>query len=410
MLLNSADAVFAGANGASKIYMGTDLVWSGQPPAPPVPTDSLKGWYSADSLSLSDGAQVTSLPPVSGYGPTMSAPGGKPTFKQNAANGLPSLRFSGAQYVSQSNASSDRFSIRATATTNYLYMGGRRLDADSWTKLLTTQAPATAPPPSLMRATANWGSGSGQFHINGVEVASGPWTSAGSTSNTASGDFRIGSSSNSSYLNGEFFEMLLYERILSPAEIAQVENYLTNKWIGKVFTDDFNRADLGSDWDTFGDGWNIDTGALRPPLSSSRACAYIGGQTNTDDMWAELDVTDWGNGSANGVLARWDGGSTSTGNGYFWRFYYNYEARMYSVVNGSYVAIGDLVNLGPLAAPQTLRIECEGDQIRGYVGGVLYQTITDSSVPTGRGSGIRGNGTTTRLDNFKFGDLGTVAP
>lgn len=240
-------------------------------PAPtgaPVPTATLAAWYAADDLSLADNADVTSWPSHLGFGPPLSeATLTPPKFRTSILNGLPAVRWDRASgsdrlmatnlnlldgtgggsifIVAKSNAPQanfqtfvavesgtsgrDRLSLYATSTNGYLGLYGRRLDADGLTsKPSTTVAPSTA---AVIRAESNWTAGTYNLLVDGVSIGSGAWTSSGSTSSTNSQAFRLGCSNTTTYgLDGDIYEVLVYESVLSSTDAAAVESYLATKW------------------------------------------------------------------------------------------------------------------------------------------------------------------------------------
>jgi hypothetical protein len=78
-------------------------------PAPlwqPSDLGSLRAWYKADALSLSNNDPVGSWTDSSGGGYTLTASGGdRPTFKTSTLNGLPVVEFGGSNFIDASAAS-----------------------------------------------------------------------------------------------------------------------------------------------------------------------------------------------------------------------------------------------------------------------------------------------------------------
>ena len=95
-LLNTADAVYLGAQAADAVYLGTEKVWP--PPSSGFSPDDLTGltvWLDASQLALADGAEVEPWPNL-GSGPdatNYNVSPYRPTLRATALNGLPVVRF-----------------------------------------------------------------------------------------------------------------------------------------------------------------------------------------------------------------------------------------------------------------------------------------------------------------------------
>lgn len=72
--------------------------------------------------------------------------------------------------------------------------------------------------------------------VNGADEGSASPTGTGNSSDTRSNQVRVGavtSTSNPSgeaFLTGDIAELVCYQRAVTPAERAQLEAYLANKW------------------------------------------------------------------------------------------------------------------------------------------------------------------------------------
>lgn len=173
-----------------------------------------------------------------------------------------------------------------------------------------------------------------------------------------------------------------------------------------TFSDDFNRADgaLGTDWVNLnGTKLVIVSNSVTSPDAGTNHTATVPSVASAD-AYSELTITTIGGSTSMGVGARLQTGSET---GYMWR-YNGTNCQLFSVSTGSFTAIGSAYT-ATLTAPFTLRIECEGTAIRGYVDGVLRASTT-SSVTSGAGHGsCRLQGTGVRGDNFAMGTLATAA-
>ena len=232
------------------------------PSDPTVPLSGLQGWWAADDLALTDGAAVASW--VGRFGPTLSEATNRPVFKTGIANGKPCVRFTRASnhvlssssgpwlrntsgatvflvgktsigpghrtfFVVEKNVvDGDRLSLDAQANTGALEVNGRRLDSDSYT---TYVAPTTAPTtPSTMRLVANYNAATISLAVNGTAAGSSSWLTTGRTSDTDSTSIRLGNTAGGLGLDGDIFEVLIYNRVLTAGEITTVESYLQAKY------------------------------------------------------------------------------------------------------------------------------------------------------------------------------------
>ena len=177
---------------------------------------------------------------------------------------------------------------------------------------------------------------------------------------------------------------------------------------GVTFSDDFNRANgnAGSNWTNLAGGTsNLDVvsnaAANNATAGSGTTIHRITTVLPSADGYAEFEVTTF-NTTSTGVMIRLP---TSTSEaGYLWR-YNGTDAQLFSVIGGSYNAIGSAY-VASISAPFTLRIEAEGTAIRGYVNGTLRASATDSTVTAAGYSGMRLSSTAIRVDNFSTGTLG----
>jgi len=234
--------------------------------------DSIVLHWAADDLGLPNGANVTSwVDRIASH--TLTPPNTAPTFVTNSQNGLPGVSFArtSSQYlqapafslfrndtegtifsvlkqVSYSSAGNgtilsvdrgaalgfQRLLISTQATTGLCRFACRRLDADALTTLVAATTTLTNNVAQMVYAQMNWSSGVGSLHVDGATTISGTLSSSGSTSDTDSiGQFIgavHGSGVGQSFFDGYIYELIIYERVLTIAEIAIVEAYLGAKW------------------------------------------------------------------------------------------------------------------------------------------------------------------------------------
>lgn len=224
-------------------------------PAPLVLPGNVAGvrsWLKADSISLANGAGLTSWPDSSGNNAPATATTGTPTFQANVQNGLPSVRFTGSQLMSLPSGFASGFTagtifivIKAVADppgaaatsgiwsfgsdtaggtdTHYPYTDGTIYD--DWGS--TTRKTTVNPTPSLA-----------QFNVYSVISAAGAWTSwlnnaqlYTTSSNTVGFPTSplLGGGATVNF-NGDIGEVLIYNSALSTADRASVFSYLKARW------------------------------------------------------------------------------------------------------------------------------------------------------------------------------------
>jgi hypothetical protein len=179
------------------------------------------------------------------------------------------------------------------------------------------------------------------------------------------------------------------------------------------FTDNFNRADsasLGPDWISYSpDGVGIVANTAYPLSANICASFTAPGRLKSNDHFAQARLTSVG---YFGVSARCGFAATNGDVGSAGHYLWRYDGagslqllRKAGIGNAGYTALGSPV-AQVVVVGDLLRIEVEGNSIRGYLNGVLRQTLIDNSVSGGAQAGIRfWNSTTIRADDFSCGDL-----
>jgi hypothetical protein len=91
----------------------------------PADLDDLFSWWKADSLDLSNDDLVSTWTDSSGNGYSVTASGAtRPTFKTSQFNGLPSLYFGGAQWLTTDNQNAWTFMHSAQSTIIAVWQAG----------------------------------------------------------------------------------------------------------------------------------------------------------------------------------------------------------------------------------------------------------------------------------------------
>lgn len=174
--------------------------------------------------------------------------------------------------------------------------------------------------------------------------------------------------------------------------------------------DDFNRADggLGSNWTVVQGTFAVASNKCSI-TTSGRNQAYWNAATPADNQYAEAVVTaPVLPGSQVGVICRHNGGNAQA-NSSFYVLRWEKDSGNLSITK---IINGGITNLTSAAVSQatldgkTVRLECSGTTLTGYLNGVSTLSTTDAALTTGRVGlwGHSGGGTTT-VDDFAAGDL-----
>jgi hypothetical protein len=215
------------------------------PVDPPDPTvTGCVGWYKADSITVADGALVTAWADSSGSGRNLvqNTVGRQPTFVKNVVNGRPVVRGGGSQDIGGSGFAPLSVPLHVFAVLN---KGGNRYCGFADTSVrfggdhtIPVQTYAGAgfngnsyghlPVQFRLVAVAYTGTAATHSRVDRVDDATGDMGS-----NSPGTTFAILSDSSGAspqYYVGDVAEILVYDHVLSPAEIANVEDYLQAKY------------------------------------------------------------------------------------------------------------------------------------------------------------------------------------
>ncbi len=213
----------------------------------PVITD-MKLWLDASQLILSDGDPVTTWTDMSGMGNDAAKTSGSPKYISSGLNGKPVIRFVKANGDAFTTANlSSQFPSAATVfivttinpnTAAYTLVYTNSNDAEWWRYSgdgLSYPAVFRSPRVGGYCAMPNSGS-----HIFAISSSSSAWQmwidgigqGAAGGSYSAGGTHVIGSGSNGRTLDGDIAEVIEFSRALNPAEMADMNAYLTTKYFG----------------------------------------------------------------------------------------------------------------------------------------------------------------------------------
>lgn len=240
------------------------------PPEPPIDIATVSGlglWLRASSLAASNGDLIQTWPDLSGNErhATQATSGVRATFTTGGVNGKPYLLFganpwydiaglglsrnvagltvfsvrrllSGTSTLrillhlsSGASAAAARVRLEAARTSGQHSMGGRRLDADSaaFVQGGTLQDTAT----EIVTNVYDYANATAAIRVNGVQVASGAFQTAGSTSDTDAVAQKLGASGdNNDRWSGYIYEVIVVRRAMTAGEIAQVESALAAEY------------------------------------------------------------------------------------------------------------------------------------------------------------------------------------
>ena len=195
--------------------------------------DSAVAQYDAQAISASDGDAITTWEDQIG---SNDADGGSPIYRENGIGGFPSLEFDG---------SNDRFGTNLSLSQPYTYIAvvdlfdasetKRILDRDSGDSVLffTTDGWILFAGDSITGSSDDskqllvgvFDGGDSLLREDGTETASGD---VGSGSPT---DIEIGAAATgANYWDGYIGEIMIYNDVLTSAEIGSEEERLSDKW------------------------------------------------------------------------------------------------------------------------------------------------------------------------------------
>ena len=237
-----------------------------------IPTNGLRVWFAADSISNADlnGTTVATWPDLSGNGfnATQTNASYQPALVANSLNGKPVVRFAASTsnntyqylttaYTEQLNNLSAIIVYRddgyaqfaeklidkdsSSAPTGF-FMGRNSFTANQWggnVMLWTSVVSATltdGAPHVLAGVRSGTTSGASTFTVYGDGQAVAPETAAGGPTDASPlgigwpNQAWVNGSKYNAYLNGDIAEILVYDVALSAGDLQTVETYLVNKY------------------------------------------------------------------------------------------------------------------------------------------------------------------------------------
>lgn len=244
-------------------------------PFSPDQVSNLTLWLKSTAGVTKDGSDLVATwanqaSTGSAYDATQGTATNKPLWVANQLNGRPAIRFDGVDnFMSFGGTGLDLFrnlagstvflvwkraangvrqyayafradhmwdvrsgihSHESSAPTNHIQFEGKATDAGTNDTLDESSAAGTGAIISVIQN--NWSGQSATLYRDGVSTATDPaFSNAGPTSNTASpegtlGCYPGGDGIKYHFLNGDLYEILVYQRALTDAEIAQIVSYL----------------------------------------------------------------------------------------------------------------------------------------------------------------------------------------
>jgi len=194
-------------------------------------------WLDASQLALTDGADVTVWPDLSGLGNDVSCRVGTdnpPAFKTNAANGLPVIRFVSAN---------SEFLFRSTS----IGVVGHMVVVAKYNATTFGNYDGLVGDTSILWLVGDAGTnrwypvGGATYYFNGSDSTStrvGPMAALAvvgmsiATPATFTPVVGVDRFNAGRYWDGDIAEVVVYDHALSTTDRQQVENYLRDKWIG----------------------------------------------------------------------------------------------------------------------------------------------------------------------------------
>jgi len=168
--------------------------------------------------------------------------------------------------------------------------------------------------------------------------------------------------------------------------------------------DPFTRADgaLGSNWTALvgTNPYSIISNVAASNGASAENCTVYNAFTPGNDQWAEVTLTQAGADAYVGPAVR--GAGTS------WYVFYGDSGNraLYRIVSGTPTSLASSAT--GFAVNDVIRLEVEGTTLRAYVNGVLWTSVTDSSLSSGNtGMATWSTSTSGRVDNFSADNIST---
>lgn len=161
--------------------------------------------------------------------------------------------------------------------------------------------------------------------------------------------------------------------------------------------DNFNRADgaLGANWTILvgTNPYSIISNVAATNGASAENCTVYNAFSPAANQWAEVTVTQVGADAYVGPAVR--------GSGTSWYVIYGDSGNraLYRIVSGTPTSLASSAT--GFAVNDVIRLEVEGTTLRAYVNGVLWTSVTDSSLASGStGMATWSTSTSGRVDNF----------
>lgn len=311
----------------------------------PLLVPGLVRWYRADAITgLADGSFVDSWLDSTGGGASLTpVGGGRPTWHSNAYQGLPGVRFN---RLDANRMASQRFASPPVATTYFvafrpesesynvdsvvvdgvsgrhsLYLTSGRQPSAYAGRAITDKAFVLDPNDVSPMVLAGIFAGT-----KSVMRYMGQPLVTGNAGIQSLGSVVVGGMhSGSSPFEGDVYEVLVYNRNLTPADCRLVEAYLGSKWamtgmrMEQPFEHDTFEDELPPHWTTHAEGAVIGLAAGRVQLDLPQGPhgsptepaspaprieqAVSDGPFDVAVQWDSVPAN-WGNGDGHGILAR----------------------------------------------------------------------------------------------------------
>lgn len=242
---------YIGSTPISGIYRGSVPLWVREPATPGgggggSMAANPHSWFAADELTgFTDGDRIETWPDLSENGHDQfrvsTTASTWPEYKVNQLNGLPGAVFAGNQRLRTAVAFTEITGpvtfvtvVKPGASTAGYYVGGvlggnmrlgLRVSSNVWQMFRGSFVSGVSASQVDSRVSNIFDEANSYMDANGVSTAvANPGTF--SFSQNLLGEFGNGSG----YFTGTIYEVLMYDRRLTPEELAGTESYLENKW------------------------------------------------------------------------------------------------------------------------------------------------------------------------------------
>lgn len=400
---------------------------------------NLQLWLEADAITgLSDGDPVSTWLDSSAAGNDVTQSGtARPTYKTNIINGLPVVRFDGvddymhvASALGITTASTVvvvvniASSSRAGSAIKIGDSGISNPDDDGWSLGVGANTHDAAGNEVLglyeqvawIDTNAAWGLGlvvvvmtvngsDPDFYKDRVNLGFGTSSaprSPGANTYIGGGAAPVAGGGIARFWDDDIAEVLIYSRVLTPTERADIEDYLFAKYaLAWDDFDDANGTNLSGKADDLGNTWSVNAGTFDIQSGEARVTSAGFALATIDAATADVDVTlkaKITSAAGEYIIVRWVDASNfifllinSAGAAY----------QLYKKVGGVNTLLGSGGSTPAAGTQVTARVTVSGSNYEVFADGASLFTATDAAHSTATKHGIAGDSSSAgRMDHL----------